>query len=311
MATLPRGWVVASAITLGVVGSAQSTALPPGPVAIEMRNVHLRADDGIALDIAYLRGEMVSRIGGQPPAFDDPQSYVLRVGNGEASIDLPSLEQLLNTRVFAGPHAPLTDIKVSVGTDGLLHESAKLHKGPLTLPVSMNAAVGVSADGRLKLHVEAEKTLGIPTTPLLSLFGLTVEDLVSLKNTRGVEIDGNDIYVAIGLVMPPPEIQGRLASAVVRGNRLVETFVTDPSAGTAPLHPPIAVKNYLYFSGHVLRFGKLTMTDADLLLVDENPKTPFDFFPREYLKQLVAGYSKTTPSGGLITYMADYGSLKR
>jgi hypothetical protein len=35
---------------------------------------------------------------------------------------------------------------------------------------------------RLKLHVETEKALGIPTTGLLSLFGLEVADLVHLEN---------------------------------------------------------------------------------------------------------------------------------
>jgi len=285
--------------------------VPLGPVAIEMRNVHLRVDDGIAIDVTYLRGQMVSRSPTAPPVFDDPTSYVLHVAEGEVALDLPSLEHLLNQRIFAGPHSPLSDIHVSITKDGRLQQSAKLHKGIVTLPVSMKATVGTTPDGRLKLHVDAEKALGIPTTDLLSIFGLTVEDLVSLKNTKGVEIDGNDLFIQIGLVTPPPEIDGRLASVVIRGDRLVETFVKDPAVSAAPLHLPAEARNYLYFSGSVLRFGKLTMDGADLMLVDQDPRNPFDFFPREYLKQLVAGYSKTTSSGGLIAYLPDYAKVRR
>ncbi len=53
------------------------------------------------------------------------------------------------------------------------------------------------------------------------------------------------------------------------------------------------------------------MTGADLQLIDEDPKDSFDFFPARYNRQLVAGYSKNTPSGGLRTYMPDYADLER
>lgn len=47
------------------------------------------------------------------------------------------------------------------------------------------------------------------------------------------------------------------------------------------------------------------MNDADLEIVGDKSGT-FDFFQREYLKQLVNGYSKTTGSNGLVAHMADY-----
>jgi hypothetical protein len=302
----------AGMLTLGAPETPVSAdGKPQAPVDVEMRNVHLRVEGDITLDVAYLRGQMVSRTPGQPPVFDDPDSYVLHIGSGTVAMDVLSLEHLLNERVFAGPHSPLTDVHVSV--DGArLRQSAKLHKGPIVLPVSMKASVAVSADGRLQLHVETEKALGIPTTGLLSLFGLEVDDLVSLKDRKGVELHDNDIFITPGLVVPPPEIQGALATAVVKDNRLVQTFAPDPAAKAWPtLHPPAGSKNYLYFSGSTLRFGKLTMDGADLQLVDMTPASPFDFSPREYLKQLVAGYSKTTPSGGLIAYMPDFAKVTR
>ena len=38
---------------------------------------------------------------------------------------------------------------------------------------------------------------------------------------------------------------------------------------------------------------------------------PFDFFPDHYKEHLVAGYSKTTASGGLLVYMPDYNKIAK
>jgi hypothetical protein len=65
----------------------------------------------------------------------------------------------------------------------------------------------------------------------------------------------------------------------------------------------------MYYRGGTLRFGKLTMADTDLLLVDADQKDPFDFSPERYNDQLVAGYSKNTRAHGLIVYMPDLNDL--
>jgi len=48
------------------------------------------------------------------------------------------------------------------------------------------------------------------------------------------------------------------------------------------------------------------MMDADLQLIDAEPRDPFDFFPAHYDAQLVAGYSRHTPRKGLQVFMPDY-----
>ena len=55
---------------------------------------------------------------------------------------------------------------------------------------------------------ESMKALGIPAKGLLELFGLKLDDLVSLKNRRGVDVTADDILIAPGQVLPPPEIRG-------------------------------------------------------------------------------------------------------
>ena len=61
----------------------------------------------------------------------------------------------------------------------------------------------------------------------------------------------------------------------------------------------------MYYHGGTLRFGKLTMVETDLQLIDANPRNAFDFSPEKYNEQLVAGYSKNTPNHGLMVFMPD------
>jgi hypothetical protein len=51
------------------------------------------------------------------------------------------------------------------------------------------------------------------------------------------------------------------------------------------------------------------MTDAELLVVDLDPETPFDFDNDHYQRQLIAGRSRTLPSLGLEVYMPDAARL--
>ena len=94
-----------------------------------------------------------------------------------------------------------------------------------------------------------------------------------------------------------------MTRVAIANGRIVQYF--DSGRPAAPLKPPVRAAGYLYHRGGVIRFGKLTMNDADLEIVGDRPGT-FDFFQREYLKQLVNGYSKTTATKGLVAHMADY-----
>ena len=273
-----------------------------------MKNVRFHLDDAIVLDVRSLRGEMISQVDG-PPVFDDGRSYVLRVAAAEMSMDMASLSALMNRHVFAYDGAPLTHITVRATPDGRLEQKATLHRG-VPVPVSMIASIAPTPDGRLRLHVESMKAAGVPAKGLLDLFGLKIESLVDLKQRRGIEIDGNDIVMTPGQMVPAPAIQGRLTAVRIQGDRLVQTMT--PERGQAPgsLTPPEPRANYIYFFGSDIRFGKLTMHGADLQLIDADPRDPFDFYPARYRDQLTAGYSKNLPNGGLKTFMPDFSDLR-
>jgi hypothetical protein len=142
----------------------------------------------------------------------------------------------------------------------------------------------------------------------MALFRIKMDNLVRTKPGSGVVADGNDLIVDPAIVIPAPSIRGRLTAVRIEGNQMVQVFGT-AKGGTAA--QPSLSPNHIYWRGSQLSFGKLTMTDTDLELVDLDPKDPFDFSLDNWNAQLVAGYSKTLPNRGLRAFMPDYNDLRK
>jgi hypothetical protein len=151
------------------------------------------------------------------------------------------------------------------------------------------------------------KAAHLPVKGLLNLFGLDMANLINTMKTKGVSVDDNDFILDPARMLPPPQMRGRITAVRVQGDEIIQIFgmETRDSATEQP-H-----SNYMAYRGGILRFGRLTMNDADMQLIDADPTDPFDFFPDHYNDQLVAGYSKTTASGGLRVYMPDYDKISK
>jgi hypothetical protein len=61
--------------------------------------------------------------------------------------------------------------------------------------------------------------------------------------------------------------------------------------------------NFLRLSGGTVGFGKLTMRNADLTLIDASDDPWFDLDLVNYQAQLVKGFSRITPQSGLEMFM--------
>ena len=274
-----------------------------------MRNVLLHAADGVILQVRTLDGEFISRGPGQPPVFDDPKSYTVKLRGADISMDVASLNTLLRQSLAARP-SPLKDVTVTL-EDGALKAKGKLDKG-VSVPFSMTASVSASPDGSIRLHATKIKAVGVPVKGLLDLIGLDVASLMKMPAGSGLRADGDDLLMDPTALLPPPRMDGKVKAVSVSGNRLVMQLT---GAGAPPKRPATlpspGSRNYLYFYGGSIRFGKLTMSDADMQLIDADQSTPFDFFPAHYEDQLVAGYSKNTRRKGLQVFMPDYSRLKK
>jgi len=168
-----------------------------------------------------------------------------------------------------------------------------------------------TSDGRLRLHPTSVKVLGIGVTGLMERFDLELEKLIEVRRGRGIEIAGNDYLLAPAGLLPPPRIRGRVTGVRLGRESIEQTFGGSTRPGRShPLHPSDpSAPNYMFYRGKVLRFGKLTMVDADLQIVDGDPKDAFDFYLAHLNEQLVAGESHNQKDFGLVTIMPDYADL--
>jgi hypothetical protein len=290
-------------LTAGLAPMAQEA--PEVRCGVEMRNVALHVADGVVLHVRSLDGEFISQRRGVPPVFDDPRSYTLRLRTADLAMDAVSLTNLLNQRAFADPASPLRNVRVTIER-GALQVRGTLKKG-VSVPFSMIADVSAAEDGSMRLHAAKLKAVGVPVKGLLDLLGIDVAALVKMPQSSGIRADGDDLLVDTAAILPPPRTEGRLQQVAIVGQRLTMRLSGAASPPRRPATLPLPrARNYLYFFGGSIRFGKLTMHDADMQLIDAFPQDPFDFFPTRYEAQLLAGYSRNTRRQGLQVFMPDY-----
>jgi len=283
-------------------------------VQVEMANVDVHLDPELVLHIRHLEGRFLPTRRDQPPNFDEKLSYLVAIDSAEVGISMASMSHAMNTYVFGEPDAPLKNLKLSQ-EGSQLKQTGTLKKG-IGIPFETVGTMSATGDGKIRIHTTQIKAARLPVKGLLKLFGLDMAKLINTRNTRGVTVDDNDILVDPALMLPPPKLRGRITSVRVQDDEIIQTFGTPGVRVAAPSKSSkgsnyVAGANFIAYRGGVLRFGKLTMNNADMRLVDSSPADPFDFFPDHYKDQLVAGYSKTTAAGGLVVYMVDYNKLPK
>jgi hypothetical protein len=273
-------------------------------VEVDMRNVDLHVTPEIALHIRHLRGHFVALGARQAPYLDDPRSYSVTVDTGEVAVDLASLNAIM-ARALERGRSNVRGVQISIDDNGQLRQKGVMKKG-ISVPFDMKASVSATPDGLIRIHSESMKGFGVPVNPLLKVLRIQTDDLLRIDPGHGVRVDGNDLLLDPASLLPPPGMRGKLTAVRVDKNALVQVF----GSGTAqPISPLANAQNHIYWRGGQLAFGKLTMTETDLELVDDDPRDPFDFSVDRWSEQLVAGYSKTTTMRGLKAHMPDYNDL--
>ncbi|HEV2494005.1 MAG TPA: hypothetical protein VG204_13145 [Terriglobia bacterium] len=276
-----------------------------------MQNVALRLDETIILHIRKLRGELVGTATDMPATFDDKHSFMLHIFSAEIGISAAHLSDLMNRYVFAYPRSPLSNIKVGLEGDRI-KESGLLRKG-VVVPFEVEGRLEATPAGKIRMRAASVKSAHVPVKKLIHLFGLDVADLIDYPRDHGFWLEGDDLVLDPDRMIPAPAVRGKVIDVHIEGDQLIEVFGprdTNAAQHTRPLSPPRTGSNgYMYFRGGTLRFGKLTMADADLEIVDADATGPFYFYLDRYNDQLVAGYSKTTPDHGLVVVMPDFNKM--
>lgn len=289
-----------STAVFAVIGSLRVTEPPPAVTHVEMHNVNYHYDNELTIHIRSLRGKLIPSRKQIPPTFDDKFSFSVSIDSAEIAISAGALTTLMNKDVFSYPGSSIKNVSIHMRGQQL-DQTGTAHKG-VDVPFQMRAEVSTTPEGRIRLRPVSFKVLRVPVEGALHLFGLHIGNLIDPKRAPGIEIVKDDLILDPSKMLPPPKMFGRVARVAIEGDRLVQYF-------GAPAPHQTETRNYMHFTGGTIRFGKLTMHDADLSLIDADPSDPFEFSLERYKDQLVAGYSKTTPSFGLDVFMPDVTKL--
>ena len=283
--------------------SAEEKAAQPQttPVDIQMRNVNFRLTPAVVIEIRSLRGQLRRTKPEVPVTFDDSASFLVDIDSADVAMTPASMTALMNTYVLAYEGSPIKNITVEIRGNRLVQKGT-VHKG-VDLLFEMEGSLSPTADGEIRVHADKIKAGHLPVKGLLHLLGEDLSKVMNSNSARGMRVEGDDIILIPRSLTPPPHMEGRVTRVGIEGGKIVQHF--DAGRHLPALKPSLATNAYIYHRNGILRFGKLTMNDADLEIVGDRPGA-FEFFQREYQKQLIAGYSKNTAAGGLVSHMVDY-----
>jgi len=271
---------------------------------IAMRNVAYHYTESITVHIVRLQGELLPTKPGTTVVFDDKNSFTLALASAEISISCSALAQVLNENVFFAADSPIKNLSIESKNNRLIVKGKLHQKGDI--PFETEGVLLAQADGRIRLHAEHLKASHLPLKGLLDLLGINIASMIDTKKVQGISVDKDDLILNPDQILPAPHIRGKVSAVRVEGNAIVQIFGTNQSSNFAARQPG----NYIAFRHGEMQFGKLTMHDSDLIMIDVDSRDPFDFFLDHYQDQLVAGYTKSTPQYGLRAYVRDYGKLR-
>jgi hypothetical protein len=267
------------------------------PTLLYAHNLLLRKGPDFRIYIRWIRGEMLRTSRHVNPSFDDPESFVLQIQKGVIHANIGDIGNYLNKS--SPSDAPLKSISIQPEGDQLkLH--GVVHK-IIPLSVELVGTLTPNPDGRVRFHVTKLDVLKIPLKGLLRGFHVELADLVHVSDMPGIQVADNDIIFDTRKLLPPPHIEGQLTSLrvippdieVIYGN------AANDETRLAEWH------NFLRLSGGTLDFGKLTMHNVDLTMIDASKDPWFDLDLVNYQAQLINGYSRMTAQAGLEIFMPD------
>ncbi|MGA8029853.1 MAG: hypothetical protein WB992_22140 [Bryobacteraceae bacterium] len=280
-----------------------SASASQGYTELIAHNVILRENSSLKISVKWLRGRMYRTRPDVVPSLDKLDSFYVEVENGRLESNLADVSALLNSGALKG--SPLTNVRLAP-QGRQIKLNGTLHRG-VPIPIQLIGDIAPASDGaRVQVHVAKLDVLHIPVKGLLGALKIKTAELFDPKGAKGIQVSGDDVFFDANQILPPPHNRGKLTDIHVdeKGN-LVEVF------GSA--RPDvIRVKewrNFMRLRGGAVEFGKLTMQNADIFIIDTSPDNWFEFDIAHYEEQLVNGYTRITPQAGLQIFMPDIGKI--
>jgi hypothetical protein len=298
-------WMPAWAALAGAAPGQTSVPQPPtrGSVRLQVLNALFHVTDDVALTVTRLDAWMIPRPG-QVVSLDKKNSYTLRIESGETRMKASDLSALMNEYLLPHAKSPIKNLAITF-EGGFIVMKGALHKG-VDVPFESKGTILIADPTEIRVHFTQMTAAGVIHKGLMDFLGIKLSNVAQPKKQERFRIVGDDIILPIEALFPPPRISGRLTAVRIEGDWLVQVFGA-PGARLKGL--PVATNAYVYFRGGQVEFGKLTMNDVDLELLNEKPAPQFDFSLIHYYEQLQNGYTKSMPNLGLVVYMPGYAQI--
>jgi hypothetical protein len=283
------------------VSQPEAVSADDATTTVFAHNLELRKGPDFRVYVRWIRGEMVPTSTGRVPSLDDEESFVFHIDRGLIHANVGDIENYMNSKI--APKSPLKNMKLS-GQSQQLKLSGTLHKFLVPLPVEVLGTLSPAPNGRVHFAVSKFNVLKVPMKALMGGLKVEITDVVGKTPVPGVEVTNNDIYLDTTKLLPPPHIGGQMSSITIQAPDVVVTYgntTLDDEERLAQWH------NFLRLRGGSVEFGKLTMRQADLTLIDGSGDVWFDLDLANYQAQVVKGYSRITPEKGLEIFMPDVG----
>ena len=293
-------WSHPSPAAASPISSAETTPSSAGdysPTLVYAHNLMLRKGPNFRVYVRWIRGEMARTHAPVNPTFDNPDSFVLEIQKGVIHVNIGDIGNYLNTSLPAG--SPLTGMDIQPSGNQLkIHGT--VHK-IIPLPIELVGTLSATPQGLVQFHTDKIDVLKVPMKGLLGGLHLKLADLMKPKPMPGVQMMDNDIIFDTQQLLPPPHIRGQITSISVHPPDIEVIYGNAPNdqAKLAQWH------NFLRLSGGAIDFGKLTMHNVDLTMIDISKDAWFDLDLVNYQAQLVHGYTRMTAQAGLEIFMPD------
>jgi hypothetical protein len=273
-----------------------------GATAVFAHNLLLRKGPHFRIYVRWIQGHMVPTRKDINPSFDAPDSFVLMMDRGLISVRLIDLAGFLNSGATGGVGS-LTNVSVQIKGDQVeLHGTA--HK-VIPLPVKIVGSLAPLPDGRIQFHIASFSVMKLPLKSLLGVFRLSLADLTPKSPTPGIAMDRNNIDFDTQRLLPAPHIHGRITKVVLSADQ-IRVFYGDAGETDTQLSE---WHNFLKLRGGTLNFGKITMRDVDLTMIDASKDPWFDLDLVNYQAQFTHGYSRITTGAGLEIFMPNAAAI--
>jgi hypothetical protein len=277
----------------------------PG-VSIRLQNVRFKWSSRVYVDASdmALRAEPIT---GDAVKFDDPSSFVLALQQSSVMIRPEVLEGMMNESIFNFPGSKVRDLKVKLIQEDATYPIEITGKLRMGLWITFQMISHLSVDQKtntLVMDVDHVKVLGfLPATKLIQTPPFHLEKLISMPPNQSMIVADNRIMVKPFGLFPPPRVNGTIASVKTDANGIRLTFSGRPIDA-----PKSTARNYVYLRGGNAQFGHFRTLDTDILIVDTNQSTPFQFSVTRYNDLIPRSTIEVHDTKSVRVAMPDYSS---